>query len=215
MELFIGISASLIAALIGGVMPKLIKDIRLRRIYKALPSIKKNVAIVFAGLTGLKPEWDKDLFVHSEAIYTLPKITKLFSSHNIDFIYQIDSELRGDDLFDLEICIGGYVFNKRTKAYMDKYCDFLYVQDGHSVDKNEALIIKLKLIITEYGKYRDVILLYGRDPLDTYCAIDYFCNNFNELIKYDFKNDNIVIRLRAIKGERLNYAEFIKKENFD
>lgn len=208
MEILLGIVAGLLTSFVVHLYRISIRAIQVRRVNGIFPIAQHNVTLVFAGRTDVRPQYDKDLFVHVEAIYALNRLSKLFAKYKTTCHYQVINELRNDETSDIEICIGGPRANVLTKTYLQQFCPDLYGEDGGVLPENKAMLVKMTIQASPYSREKSVLLLYGRGPLDTYCAIDFFCDEFEALLQPYFNRDNAAIRLNSIVIENVRKPMF-------
>ena len=209
MELLIGIIGGLVTFVILASIKKILRKIEIGAIGKILP-LQENIAtIILAGYHFNPNDFSNDLFIHTEAIQAVSKLTSLFNNYKIKSKFVVDKVYRRDDSVPIEICIGGEATSTNSKFYLDNYCDKQYYG---SIHKGEGLIIKLKIPIRLPKEYKIVILLYGYDSDDTEASIAYFSKHFIDLVKNEFKNDNIAIQLKTINVQE---AEYIRCNSID
>lgn len=207
-DLFIGILAGIATLFIVELTQFVFRKIKSGFIEKVLPLSGNMITIILGGYKGLEPKYKKDLFLHSEVIQAVSKLTSLFITYRIKTKFVIDQDYKGDDNIPVEICVGGEAVNQYTKFYLDKYCNSNYYKGGDE-HVGEGTIIKLKIKINPSNEYKIVILLFGEDSKDTESSIAYFSKHFYSLIKNDFKNDNVAIQLQTINEQEAQYLNCI------
>jgi len=206
MSILQGIGTSLIAALIVFWLPRLFWRIQ-RRSFNAVFPVDRDVAIVVGSQTGFRKDYSKDLWVHSEAISSIVMFSSLLNRFGVKPELRIDRELRATDNFNMEVCIGGYIGNERTKWYLEKYASHLFDEQGMTVQDEQGLIVRLELPKDSHiDRSRVALLIYGQSTHDTLASVAYFCKHYKRLARTKLHGKVSVVRLVTLNEASIHHA---------
>lgn len=169
---------------------------KMKIVNNSFPVSGANVAVILGSKYFESESSRQLLYVPLTGVSAYAKLSTLLSKYGSDVSFYVDKTVPKDKRITFEICIGGKHSSVRTEHYLKKHCSRMFHPNGSTLTPNEARIVKLDRTF-EDGKKKSVLIIYGQNRFDTMCAIAYFCEYFEELVRKQFARDHAAIRLET------------------